>query len=167
MTDYMHLDAKQVEQEIDALLAGFPELAEDEDLRADILEGETGLHEVLSRIVQRAQEAADMASAINARRQALSARESGCKRREEAMRKLAHRLMDRARVRKVTLPEATLSVRAVPPGVQIFDEDVLPDKWWRVKREIDTAKLKDALKGGASIPGACLSNSSETLSIRT
>lgn len=161
-----HLQARFIEAQIDALIAAYPELAEDEELRADMLDGETDLRALLSRIVGKIREASAFVEAIKTQRDHLSDRQARYKRREEAMRSLAHRLMDAARTRKMELPEATLSVRAVPPSVQIVDENTIPDVYAKLVRQIDKAAVKDALKAGETVPGAALSNGGETLSVR-
>ena len=51
------VEIAMLEQAIDALFAEYPELAEDSALRADVLEGETNLDDVLSRILEREREA--------------------------------------------------------------------------------------------------------------
>jgi hypothetical protein len=47
------LNVVQIEREIERLLIDYPELAEDETLRADMIDGETDAKAVLSRIVDR------------------------------------------------------------------------------------------------------------------
>jgi Siphovirus Gp157 len=64
------------------------------------------------------------------------------------------------------LPEATLSIRRTPAHVVIYDPAELPDDYWRVHREPNKQKIKEALVAAAVVPGATLSNSADTLSIR-
>ncbi len=54
----MRVDVDALRQSIDALLITYPELAEDEQLRADMLDGETDLALVLARLVDEANDAA-------------------------------------------------------------------------------------------------------------
>lgn len=162
----LHLDAAAIEREVTDLLAAYPELAEDEELRASALEGETQLHEVLARLVDYAQESACLASAIKERMAGLAARKAAAERREEAARKLIFRLMQKADVRKVPLPEATLSITTVAPSVRILDEALLPARFVRASYSPLKAEIKDALKAGEAVPGACLDNGGERLSVR-
>lgn len=67
---------------------------------------------------------------------------------------------------KLEAPDFTASLRAGPPSVVITDELALPDEYVRVKREPDKTALKAALKEGAAIPGASLSNGGVSLSAR-
>lgn len=160
------LEIAAIEREIATLIEAYPELAEDEVLRADMLAGSTEVFEVLSAIVEKMQDAKTLADAIKARAKELSERASRYGRREQAMRELAERLMRAADLRKAELAAATLSIRAVPPSVVITDEGELPDDFWRVTKVPDKAAIKDALKAGRIVPGAELSNGSETISVR-
>jgi hypothetical protein len=42
----------------------------------------------------------------------------------------------------------------------------LPEEYWRIKKEPDKIRIKDALVAAAVVPGAELSNSPDTLAIR-
>jgi len=97
---------------------------------------------------------------------ALKSRKDRLKLRKEALRKLMHRIMSAAGLRKVHLPEATLSVRAVPPSVIVADEGAIPAAYLKTTVAVDKAALAEALKSGKRIPGAMLSNGGETLSVR-
>jgi len=167
----MHLlDITQVEREIEALLAEYPELSEDETLRADMLEGETDAYALLGRIVNRIREAETMEAAIAQRVADLEARKSREAARNQAMRSLAFRIMRAAKLPKAVLPEATLSIRVTPPKVDIADLTMLIEQaphLTRTRIEPDKTAIKEALQAGAEVPGARLSNGVETLSVRT
>lgn len=162
------LDAAQVQHAITNLIAAYPELAEDETLRADMIEGATDAFEVLDRIVSAAQDAAAMQAGIATLIEGYRARKDAAGRREEAMRTLALRIMEAADLRKVTLPRATLSVRPTPPSVRVTDEASIPDRFWKVERKLDKAAIKAALQddSGLPVPGAELSNGGASISIR-
>lgn len=162
------LNVAQIEREIENLIASYPELAEDETLRADMIAGSTQAEEVLSKIVDRMQEAETMASAIAKRINDLDARQKAFDRRGDAMRKLAFRIMEAASLRKMPLPEATLSIRAVAPSVMINDLAQIPAEFTITKTETrpDRDKIKDALKAGQEVPGACLTNGGATLAVK-
>lgn len=160
------LNVAQIEREIENLIASYPEMAEDETLRADMIEGSTDATAILSKIVDRMQEAETMAAAIQKRVNDLDARQKAFDRRGDAMRSLAFRIMTAANLRKMPLPEATLSIRAVPRSLAINDESQIPAEFTRTKTELDRGKIKQALLDGAEIPGAHLTNGSETLSVR-
>jgi hypothetical protein len=161
------LNVTALERQIEDLITSYPELAEDETLRADMVEGSTDAAAILSKIVDRMQEAEAMADAVERRMDDLAARRGTFQRRSEAMRSLALRIMTAAQVRKMPLPEVTLSIRSVPPSLVINDESQVPAEFIKTETKIDRAKLKDALKAGTEIPGACLSNGGESLSVRS
>ncbi|MBA1156896.1 siphovirus Gp157 family protein [Microvirga mediterraneensis] len=157
-----------LERQIEDLIASYPELAEDETLRADMVQGSTDAEEILSKVVDRMMEAESMASAIGKRVDDLKSRQAAYDRRSDAMRKLAFRIMSAAQVRKMPLPEATLSIRAVPQSVVVTDMTKLPREYVKTKTEesADRQKLKEALQEGKEIPGAMLSNGGETLAVK-
>lgn len=64
--------------------------------------------------------------------------------------------MTLAGIDKTTDVRAEVRVQNNPPKVRIFDETAIPDSWWKVKREPDVSKIKDALKDGTQIAGVSL-----------
>lgn len=161
----MNLHPDSVRQEIANLMLAYPELAEDEVLRADMIEGETSVHDFLSYVVRRIGERQALANGIADYAKDIGERKARVERGVEALRSLIFKIMNDAQLRKVELPEATLSVRAVPPKVIITDEAALPEQFFKIKREPDKTAIKECLATGV-VPGAELSNGSETISIR-
>jgi hypothetical protein len=162
------LNIAALERQIEDLIASYPELAEDETLRADMIDGETDATKILSRVVNRMQEADAMCAAIVKRKNDLDARHARYERESDAMRSLAFRIMNAANVRKMPLPEATLSISTRPPAVMINDLGQIPAGFTVTKTEVkpDREKIRLALKEGQEVPGAYLTNGSETLSVR-
>lgn len=163
---YLAYDVTVLEREFADLIAAFPELAEDEDLRADTIEGETDAYRVLGKIVAIERDANSMIAAINERAKELSARKERYNRRKDAMRALLLRLLKAADLSKVSLPEATVSVGKGRPGVEIIDETLLPDNVVKLKREPDKTAIKAALDAGQEVPGATLKVGNETITVR-
>lgn len=159
----IHFDTVQLRQQIDALLIQYPELREDEVLRMDMLEAETDLNAVLEKLLAMASAAGTIADAIKLRSDALSARKARFERREEAMRSLIQTLMERAELKSLTLPEATLSLSFRKPSPIVIDEAALPDEFCKFKRTADMAKIKEA---GALPPGCSMSNGRNVLTVR-
>jgi hypothetical protein len=162
----MKLDPAMLEREIQSLIAAYPELADDEDLRASMVEGSTEAFDVLARCVAQEAEAKAMSAALAARMDDIKIRVSRFEKRREAMRDLIFRVMSAADLRKAELPEATLSIRPGTAKVIVSNEDDLPDDFFRVTRSVDKAAIRDALKAGKFVPGAELSNGEPSLSIR-
>jgi sugar-specific transcriptional regulator TrmB len=160
------LDPQIIQQQIAGLLIEFPELAEDDILRADMIEGETQAIEFLAEIVRRIEDTAALRDGVAERIRELAERKSRFERRVEALRSMAFKVMNTADLKKVELPTATLSIRNGAPQVVIHDSNSLPADCLRIKTEPDKTAIKEKLKAGGVVPGAYLSNSEPTLSIR-
>lgn len=163
---YLAYDVTVLEYEFADLISAFPELAEDEDLRADTIEGETDAYRVLGKIVAIERDANSMIAAINERAKELSARKERYNRRKDAMRALLLRLLKAADLSKVSLPEATISIGKGRAGVEIINESLLPDNVVKLKREPDKTAIKAALDAGQEVPGAALKVGNETITVR-
>lgn len=167
MSGNVYLDAQFVKAEIAKLIAAYPDLAEDEALRADMIDGETNATRIVERALSERQDAETMAGAIRERETDLAARRSRFERKSEAMKSLIRSVMKAARLDRMQLPEATLSLTSPRQSVGIENVDDLPQGYFRVKREADKAAIKQALEAGQQVPGAFLVLGSEGLTIRT
>ena len=164
----MHkLDVSVIRQQIDQLLLAYPDLADDEVLRADMIEGETDLHEFLRKIERKREDAVALSNALSMTIDELKARKERFERRDQAMRHLMFSAMQWADLRRAELPEATLSVRNGTPKVVIVDEQSIPAEFFRIKREPDKTLIRDALNALENVPGAAMSNAEPVLSVRT
>lgn len=161
------LQSRFVRAEIDKLIAAYPELAEDETLRLDMIEGETDFTRVLSKAVEARAEKLMMAKAINLRVSDLVDRAVRFERAADGIKSLIHGLMDAAGQDKVTLPEATIFTTKPRTSVNVLNVDDLPQGYFRVKREADKTAIKSALEQGEQIPGAELVLGDAGLTIRT
>jgi hypothetical protein len=159
------LDAKYVQDEITTLLLAHPELAEDEVLRADSIEGETGTFEFLSGIVRKVGATNAMALGTSDYIEELSRRKARLERRADALRGLIVKIMDSASIRKAELPEATLSIRSGQQKVLIINEREIPDDFMRMRKEPDKTRIKAAMLANENVPGAVLSNGQPSLAI--
>jgi hypothetical protein len=75
-------------------------------------------------------------------------------------------LLQAAHLRKLELPECTLSIRIGVPRVIIVDETEIPDEFCRIVSSPDKTKIKAALSEFKSVPGATLSNAEDGLTVR-
>lgn len=162
----MRVSPQMIEQEIANLVLRYPELESDEQLRADMIEGETGAFEFLSMIVRTIGETNALASGTAEYAKELGERKARLERRIEALRSLAFSIMQKAELRKAELPEATLSLRNGTPKVVIVDETAIPEDCTKVIRSPDKTAIKDKLTRGEEVAGAHLSNGEPSLSIR-
>lgn len=163
------IDPTYVRAQIDALRAAHPEIwnAEDDVLVADMLEAETDLTPLLRMITDRMLEAEHLAIGIDLLMASLQVRLERFNGRGTAMRELALKLMQWADVKKIELPYATLSIRENAPKVIITDENALPDRLCRIKREPNKKLIREHLESGAvALVGAMLSNAEPSLTVR-
>lgn len=164
---FLHVDAEHVKAQIADLLTAYPELAEDDQLLIDTLEGSTDLFSILSRLVAERADAESMVAAIKERVSDLTARKARFERRSEAMKKLAKSLMDAAGQTKLTLPEATLSIAKGREKIVVDDLEALVQGFYRTERVADKDAIKAALEAGSEVPGARLVLSDSILTVRT
>ena len=162
----IHGDIAYLNALIAELLITHPELADDEELRADTFEGETDLHNVLTKLVSMAMDAASFAEAIKARGDDLAERRKRFTNKEASIRGLIQSILERANLPKVQLLEATLSIRQIAPSPIVTDADLLPDTCVKIERKPDMAAIKEAMSTG-EVPGIAMSNGKTSLTIRT
>lgn len=152
------------------LLADDPDIAADETLMHDLLEGaaETGdAMEVLHRVIRAALHAESMADAAEARIKDMQARRDRYRNRAQQLRGAAYAALDALELKRIELPEATCTIAAGRPSVLITDEAALPDEMFRVERKPDKTLIGQALRDNRDVPGAVLSNGLPTLQIRS
>jgi len=159
--------AEDVVKDINALLIEFPQLADDEELLRDTLEGNTRFNEIMERFLSAMRENETLAEAVSKRVGKLRERQTRLTHRAQFYRSLMHRLMDRAGIKSLPLPEAKIVVVNSPEKVIITDEAAISDAFMRITKEPDKVAIKSALKNGTVISGATLSNGGTTISIRT
>ena len=168
MTDqYLYLDANFVKAEIAKLIEANPELAEDDTLREDMINGETNATRIIERALAEQQGAEMMVGAVKAREIDLAARRGRYERKSEAMRSLIKSIMRAANLDKLTLTEASLSLTKARQTVGIEDLDALPQGYFKTTRKADKAAIKSAFERGEEIPGAFIVTGDMGLTIRT
>ena len=157
---------QRVIREIADLIAVYPELAEDETLRADTLEGATEINGILGKLVQEREAAYAMAEGVKVPVDDLRQRKARLERLGDGYGKAIERIMNAAGLPKAVLPNATLSISNAPPSIVVSDEGQVPEQFWRVKREIDKPAINAAAKAGEEIPGVTVSNGGTRLTVR-
>jgi len=153
-------------RQIEALIKDYPEMLEDEILRADMIEAETDTVGFIRQLEKKRNDAKVNMEVLMLYINQLKNRFERFRKQEEAMRTLMFRLLQAGQLRRLVLPEATLSIASAPARVLITNEDELPEDYWRIKREPDKERIKLALITAAVVPGAELSNSPDYLRIK-
>ena len=148
------------------LIETYPDI--DDETLFDTLEGATNLNEAVGVIVRSAVDDESLAEALKARVDGMRERLSRIRHTASQKRLAALEAMEQADLRKIVEPDFTISVRPSSPGVVVTCEDEIPDNY-KVPQppKIDRRKILDVLKCGTDVPGAVLSNSQNTLSVRT
>ena len=148
------------------LLAEYREI--DEETLRDTLEGLSSLPEALAAVTRAYLEDLALAAALGTRIGEMNERLSRLEARAEKKRAAIASVMERADLKKLEEPDFTLSLRAVPPGLVVGDEAVIPAEYWRLQApKLDRKALLAALHAGKAVPGASLGNGGTTLSVRT
>lgn len=148
------------------LLADDPELAADEAMLSDMLDGEVDALDLVRRIVRFALDAGSLADAADARATDLIARRDRFKRRAETARAAAFGMLDALGERRLMDAEFTASIGTGRSSLVLTDESALPDTLMRTTRVPDRAAILAALKAGQAVPGAEMSNAPPLLTIR-
>lgn len=163
---YLHVDAGRVRFDIERLMEAYPELSDDDDLRADMIEGETAIEAVVTRIYKSLR--ADEAQAEGAKtfKDDLAARQKRYENRAARKRQMILDMMDAGDVDKLPLPIATFTRRDPQPVVVVDDVSDLPQGFTRTKIEADKIELKKALMAGETIPGAHIELGAPSIQIR-
>lgn len=154
-------EARQRLREID------PGMEDDWQLYQDCLDGESGdaMH-IVERIIEASIEADTMADAAKLRKLDIAERQARFEKRRDTLRGVAQSVLEALNLRRLERPTYTASLRTMPAPL-IVDEQMLPEQWFRVKREPLRAEIRKELASGGEIDGALLGNASTGISIRT
>jgi len=153
--------------EIEALLRDYPDLAEDDVLRADTLEGATDIRDVLIGLGRALDDSKALVAGVHSRIEELCARKERFDARTDLIRDLIFRVLDSAQLKKIELPEVTLSLRNNPPALTgNTDPALLPDELVKITRAVDRKKIRAAIEAGQAVPGFQLSNAPPSLMVR-
>jgi len=154
-------------QQIEALLRNYPDIAQDEILRADMLEGETDIKELVTEIHRMMEDAKGMRDGMQGRLDDLLTRRTRFQHRIDFGRDLIFAILDAAQMRKLELPEVTVSLRNNPPQL-IGDTtaDYLDDAYVKITRSVDRKAIREALEAGRAVDGYTLSNAPPSLMVK-
>lgn len=169
MEPKLRLDPIKEAQAAAAVQASLRQLGEagDEALTIDCIESETSLLEAIDRLLLTIAESTGLAKGAQAAAEALSARAARLERRAEAARGVIEQALMIAELEKLERPTATLSLTRRAAKLEVLEESDIPAEFWKAgDPKLDNKALLAALKEGRAVPGACLSNSAPSLTIR-
>ena len=151
------------------LIEALRQAGRDDDETVDIsIASETDLREVVSWALGKIDENAALRDAATDMAQKCRARAARFDGRVERMVDAVRDALEIAGLKKLELPEATLSVRVSPPAVVVIEAERIPGQYFETRTEtkLNKAKLRQDLLAGTSVDGATLENIRNTLSIR-
>jgi hypothetical protein len=156
VSEYIAIEAGAVAAQVANLLTAYPELTEDDTLLLDMIEAETDLLKVVSKLVRLRQEKQASIKSLSDYIGDLSERKARFNRGAEGITSLIKKLMDVAGVEKLVLPEATVFMTKARESVTVLDADSLPQGFFLTIRQPNKDAIGKALKAGETIPGAAL-----------
>lgn len=141
-------------------------VGDDEEMIATAIEGETDLHEAIASAFARLGELKALGSGIDNMVCALKARADRFERQQDLIREAIRLAMETAELKRIELPMGTISMKAVPPKAIVLDEPSIPSRFWKAQDpKLDRKAVLDALKANEVVPGAQLSNGSQTIQV--
>lgn len=139
--------------QIDAMAAQIAPMCDgDEQLLQDMLEGETDLISVATRIHEQIARDNEMLEGIKLRKAAIAERESRIKARAERFKEQIGILLRVARLSKLELPEVTYSVRDGKAKLTIVDPEAVPADFCRIRTEPDKALINESFADTETLP---------------
>lgn len=148
------------------LKSALMEVTDDPDTLADTIEGATNLHEAIAAVMGGIDDDEALAVGIDVIIAQFKERGKRIEARLERRRNAIERAMMAGELMKLELPQATLSLRKVPPKLEIVSEDMLPKTYFETVPKLKRTELWADVKAGKDIPGARLTNGGQALSIR-
>lgn len=143
--------------------------ANDDELLADALEGETNLLEAVTAALDEIDEAEVLILGGKAKIEQIESRVAAEEKRVERLRAAIERAMVAAEQQTLRLPTGTLSIARRKPGVVIDNEADIPARFFvqppAPPPKLDKKALAQALAAEV-VPGAHLDNGSISLTVR-
>lgn len=140
--------------------------ADDADLLIDMIEGETGVFEIVDALLLADIADDGMLDGIAGAIKALQERKERFDHRIKTRRALIERALLILDLKKVERPTATISLANRAPKTEVDDEAAIPSEFFDTKPVLAKKRLDEALKAGREVPGAHLSNGSQSLTVR-
>lgn len=163
-----YLDPIKEAKAVAALRTSLADLAGDDTLLLDTIEGETSLFEAIDKLLLTISESNGLAKGALAAAEDIANRAERFTKRADTARALIEQALLVADLEKLERPAATLSLVRRPPKVEIGDEADIPAEFWKVgDPRLDKKAVLAALKDGRAVPGASLSNCAPSLTVRT
>lgn len=140
--------------------------SEDEQLNADMIEGETDFFEAVERALNEIQECEILQAGVADMVKRLTDRASRAKSRADRLRGLIDQAFQMAELKSHVFPCATITTKRIPPKLIVTDEASIPAEFFIPQPpKLDKKALTEAAKI-RPVPGAQISNGGTTIQIR-
>ena len=148
------------------LIEAFPRI--DNETLHDTLEGITTLEDLIAETVRSALLDEAFGAGLSRRLDDIKERSSRLEQRAAKKRQWALEAMSEAGLKKLEQADFTASVRRGVPSLIVEAESEIPSEFWTPQPpKLARQAVLQALKQGAEVPGAYLSNARPNLSVRT
>ena len=164
---YLKADLASIQANIAALVADNLELADDEELRVDMIEGQTDAVEFLKKVYRRQRRYEALADGAKAEKQDAADRQARFEKQADGYKALQLEILNAMDVEKLVTPFATYSVLAPRTKAEVTDLEAIPQGYYRIEKKADLKAIKSALEAGEDIPGAGLTIGVHSLMIRS
>lgn len=153
----------------DVLKEQLREIAGDDlDVIRDTLEGEIDLRGLICWAAEQNATDAALVAGLAETLKRLKERQDRIEKRIGMRRVAILAAMASGEIKSLDTPVGTITRKAVPPSVLILDEAAIPSDFWKPSDpKLDKKAVGEALKAGREVPGAMMSNGSETIQICT
>lgn len=178
MSDAEHLLAKEVRAAQQLRQSLKVALGDDCETMADMIEGETNLHEMIGEVDKSIVEDELLVVGLEVMIEGLEKRKFRLSERIGRKRAAIEQALMIAEKKTLELPCGTFTLKDVPPKLDVYDESKIPaDYWVPIDPVLDKKNLGKALRENAKafkttgapmveIPGARLGNGGQTLQVR-
>lgn len=144
--------------------------ADDAELVADTIEGETGLHEAIEAALAEIDECDVIVAGLKVKEAEFAARRAAAEKRIERIRAMIEQAMLATEQTSFRLTTGTVTLTKRAAGLLVTNEADIPGEFWveqeRPAPKLDKKALLRALNDKRTIPGAGLDNGSFSLSVR-
>ncbi|MBB5663217.1 hypothetical protein GGE68_001393 [Rhizobium leguminosarum] len=142
----------------------------DEELVADVIEGQTDLKEAIDAALAEIDELEIYITGLKAKEDEFSTRRHRLEERVERIRAMIEQAMLTSEQQSFRLAGGTVSLSRRQPGLIVNNEADIPARFWveqeRPAPKLDKKALAEALRNGEAVAGATLDNGSYSLSVR-
>jgi hypothetical protein len=125
---------------------------DDDTLFADMMEGESDLFAIVSRLHGQIASDEELLAGITERQAHLAERKRRLSDRVTATMAAIGKFLRAATLPKIELPEATYSVRDGKPTLRIVDPDAVPDGFRKIKSEPNKTAINEVFVEGHELP---------------